>query len=239
MRTRVLRRVVGCALLVAALAAAVADVRVFARRGACAESYRTPGQGPDVAEREEFLKWYASQIRLNVPVVRGKAKVLIVEFRDFQCATCRLADEMLRPLLAQFGASHPGQVALVAKHFPLDPLCNPAAATGRHVSACESAAAFEMARKEGAGTAMENFLYGHLEELTPTMVRIGVRQVLGIADFDQRYKDVIGNVERDIALGRSLEVNAVPTLFVNGVRIRGGMPRELLRAVIDLELARR
>jgi hypothetical protein len=239
MRTRVLFRVVGCALSAVALVPAVAEVRVSAGRALSVEAYPIARQGADVAGREEFLKWYAAQNRFNVPVERGKAMVVVVEFMDFQCATCRLADEMLRPLLADFGASHPGQVALVVKHFPLDPLCNPAAATGRHVSACESAAAFEMARKQGAGAAMESFLYGHLEELTPTLVRAGVRQVLGITDFDQRYKNVIGNIERDIALGRTLEVNAVPTLFVNGVRLRGGAPREFLRAAIQLELARR
>ncbi len=221
------------AVAVAALLA-MGDVLVFGR-----QEPRPALARPTAAQRGEFLKWYRGQPRLTSPVDRGKARVLIVAFMDFQCATCRLMHETLGPLLVEYDRARPGQVAVAFKHFPLDPLCNPAVTKAVHIAGCESAVAFELARQKHSGAKMEDWLYDHLEALNPDTVRMGVRQVLGIQDFDRRYPIVVRDVERDIALGRAIGVDAVPTFFVNGVRIRGGVHQDLLGAVIDFELEHR
>ncbi len=129
-----------------------------------------PPQDP----RSEFERWYAAQPRVPIIVPSEGAKVLIVDFSDFQCPYCRQAFVSLKPIIAKYNAQAPNTVRLVLKDYPLESECNPnVQGGGPHPSACEAAVAVRLARGHNREDAMEEWLFSNQEGMTPDTVQEG------------------------------------------------------------------
>ncbi len=194
-----------------------------------------PPQYPPLTDqqRADFEKWWDVQPKVEVPIDRGTAKVLVVKFNDFQCPPCRLTYNEYRGILAKYTAT--GDVKYVLKHFPLDPECNPANAG--HQAACEAAAAYVLAKPKGTAEKLEAWLFANQPTLTPELVKQGAAQVGGIKDFDAQYAGALTQVKEDIGLGSKLEVRSTPTFYINGRKV-GGLTGQAFEAAIELELKR-
>ena len=184
-------------------------------------------------QRADFERWWDVQPKVDVPIDKGTAKVLVVKFNDFQCPPCRATYTEYRAILAKYTAT--GDVKYVLKHFPLDPECN--AANANHFAACEAAAAYVLAKPKGTAEKLEAWLFANQQELTPELVKKGAAQVAGIQDFDAQYKGAIGQFQEDIALANKLDVKSTPTFFINGRKV-GGLTGQAFEAAIELELKR-
>jgi uncharacterized membrane protein/protein-disulfide isomerase len=224
--TRDLRLLVSTpfALTVSALfvAGAIALVTLFPRPVTAATREAAPAPAPVVltAQQEtEFDRWYSSLPRVPIAVPNEGAKVLIVKFNDYQCPPCRMTYESYKPIIAKYQGQYPGKVKFVTKDYPLDPECNANAPQGQHQSACEAAVAVRLARMKKRGEAMEEWLFQNQPQLTPELVREGVKGVAGVTDFDAQYAAQLELVKGDISLGALLQVKGTPTFFINGVRI--------------------
>jgi uncharacterized membrane protein/protein-disulfide isomerase len=188
-------------------------------------------------QRSEFERWWDVQPQVAVPFQNDGAKVLIVEFADFQCPQCRVQYFALKPILDKYAAERPKDVKVILKQYPLNADCNPHVPSKMHAAACEAAAAVVMARSKGMFEKMQDWLFMHQEELSPTTVRGAVADVAKISDFDAQYPKAIQEVKTDAALGAALGVNSTPTFFINGKRIPGGgLPPQYFEAAIELEL---
>ncbi|MFS8609105.1 MAG: Na+/H+ antiporter NhaA [Gammaproteobacteria bacterium] len=144
-----------------------------------------------------------------------------MKFNDYQCPPCRLTYEQYKPVFAKYEAQYPGQVKFVTKDFPLEAECNPAAPGGRHFAACEAAVAVRLARAKGKATAMEEWIFANQPQLTPDLIREGVKSIAGVTDFDAQYAKTLELVRADAMLGQSLQVTGTPTFFINGRRYDG------------------
>jgi uncharacterized membrane protein/predicted DsbA family dithiol-disulfide isomerase len=188
-------------------------------------------------QRSEFERWWDVQPQVNVPFQNEGARVLIVEFADFQCPQCRVQYFALKPILDKYAAERPKDVKVILKQYPLNSDCNPHVPTKMHVAACDAAAAVVMARSKGLFEKMQDWLFMHQEELSPATVRGAAADVAQISDFDAQYPKAIQEVKTDTALGSALGVNSTPTFFINGKRIPGGgLPPQYFEAAIELEL---
>jgi protein-disulfide isomerase len=163
------------------------------------------------------------------------APVAIVEFSDLQCSFCKGMAGVLRDeIMTQYS----NRARLVFKNFPLPqihPWAMPAALLGRciykrygddgfwnyekWIFGNQAAITAESFKDKTAAYAKENKLDG--AQLAACMER-------------QETKDA---VERDVSEGASLQVNATPTLFINGRRMVGNQGAALLKQTIDGELA--
>jgi protein-disulfide isomerase len=143
--------------------------------------------------------------------------------------------ESYKPIIAKYQGQYPGKVKFVTKDYPLEPECNSNAPSGQHLAACEAAVAVRLARAKKRGEAMEEWLFQNQGQMTPDLVREGVKGVAGVTDFDAQYASQLELVKGDIALGALLQVKGTPTFFVNGVRIPIVKP-EFFDAVIAYEL---
>jgi protein-disulfide isomerase len=186
-------------------------------------------------QQSEFERWYTSLPRVPVAVPNDGAKVLIVKFNDYQCPPCRMTYESYKPIIAKYQGQYPGKVKFVTKDYPLEPECNSNAPSGQHLAACEAAVAVRLARAKKRGEAMEEWLFQNQAQMTPDLVREGVKGVAGVTDFDAQYASQLELVKGDIALGALLQVKGTPTFFVNGVRIPIVKP-EFFDAAIAYEL---
>ncbi len=233
------------AVVVLFAAGAVGAVILSARdtvaaEGALATSIAQAAAASQQNQQSEFERWYSAQPRVPLIVPNDGAKVLIVDFSDFQCPYCRQAWIALKPVIDRYNGQQPNTVKLVMKDFPLDSKCNANVQNGGpHPSACDAAVAVRLATAKGKGEALEAWFFSeHQQEMTPGNVRTWARDVGGVTDFDAKYASTIEAVKGDIAFGHTLQVNATPTMFINGVKIPGVLRPEYYAQAIDIELHR-
>jgi uncharacterized membrane protein/protein-disulfide isomerase len=220
---------------------AVSAVAFFPREGSAAAGAAPAqaGQGPTQDQRSEFERWYAAQPRVPLIVPAEGAKVLIVDFSDFQCPYCRQAFVALKPLIAKYNAQAAGTVRLVLKDYPLDSECNVNVQNGGpHPAACEAAVAVRLAKVKNREDAMEEWLFSNQPAMTPDSVRQAARDVGQVTDFEAKYAPTLELIKGDIAFGKSLGVQATPTIFINGVKIAGVLAPQYFDQAIAIELQR-
>jgi uncharacterized membrane protein/protein-disulfide isomerase len=187
-------------------------------------------------QRTEFERWWDVQPRsASFPYDNQGAKVLIVEFADFQCPQCRVQYIALKPVFDAYAESK--DVKVVMKQYPLNSDCNSFVPTRMHNAACDAAAAAVMARSKGQFEKMQDWLFMHQDQLSPSTIRDALTDITGIKDFDAQKDKALQEVKTDISIGSSLQVNSTPSFFVNGKRIPGGgLPPQYFKEAIELEL---
>ncbi len=195
---------------------------------------------PEVTQdqRSELERFMASAPRVPLVVPNEGAKVLVVKFADYQCPACGQAFLAYKPIIAKYAASHPGQVKVVHKDFPLNPNCNAAVRTMLHPWACDAAVAVRLARGRNRGDQLEDYLYANQKDITAESLRKAAVDVGQVTDFDAKYAATLELVKSDIAMGQQLKVNQTPTFFINGVKVDGAWAPQFFDQAIAYELAR-
>jgi Na+/H+ antiporter NhaA len=166
--------------------------------------------------------------------VRGAldARVTLVEYGDFECPYCGMAEPVVRELLRDFG-----EVRYVWRHVPLSDV---------HPHAQLAAEAAEAAGEQGMFWEMHDLLLGHQDSLRFGDL-VGYAEELGldVDRFASRLQDHAdaGRVAEDVDSADLSGVSGTPTFFINGRRHYGAYDIETLSAAVRLagasELARR
>ena len=157
-------------------------------------------------------------IDLAVPVdprrdhIRGPAKapVTVVEYGDFECPYCGLAEPVIREILADYG-----DVRYVWRHLPLNDV---------HPHAQLAAEGAEAAAAQGKFWEMHDQLLEHQGALTAEDL-IGYAGELGL-DVDRFARYLAGDagmarIDEDVDSADLSGVSGTPTFFVNGKRHHG------------------
>jgi len=161
--------------------------------------------------------------------IRGpeKAPVTVVEYGDFECPYCGLAEPAVRELLRDFG-----DVRYVWRHLPL---------TDVHPHAQLAAEATEAAAQQGAFWNMHDLLLEHQGALSIRDL-IGYAASLGLDTerFTADLRKHVGSarVAEDTDSADLSGVSGTPTFFVNGMRHYGAYDIETLSKAVKLALAR-
>ena len=156
---------------------------------------------------------------------RTEAAVLIEEFGDFECPYCGAVQGTLRELDVRY----PDHLRFVFRHYPLD----------FHAHAAGAARAAFAAQQQDQFWAYHDLLFANAErlgadDLAGYAAQIGLDAARFAADRDGEDADAA--IGRDIARGRRLGVEGVPTFFVNGRRVTGAASVIAFADVIDAEL---
>lgn len=168
-------------------------------------------------------------IDLQVPVdptydhVRGPvdASVTLVEYGDFACGYCGLAEHVARAELAD-----DDDLRFVWRHLPLDDI---------HPTARRAAQASEAAGAQGQFWAMHDLLLAdqgshQLDDLVEHARSLNL-------DVDRFVADLVGGtfagrVDRDLQSADLSDVAGTPTFFVNGRRHEGAYDQASLKAAV-------
>jgi protein-disulfide isomerase len=160
------------------------------------------------------------------------AKVVVVEYADLQCPSCRRLSEVVRGLLPDYP-----QVRFVYREFPLTQIhawALTAAVGGRCIYHKNPAAFWTYA----------DYIYDHQDQISAgniweTVLAQGVAAGYDEGSFKACMADPAMKTEIDKSIneGITLKIANTPTVFVNGRRLVGG-EREGLVQYIDFELAR-
>jgi protein-disulfide isomerase len=162
------------------------------------------------------------------------APVVLVQFSDFECPVCKTEATMLRQNLI---SAYPTQVRLYAKEFPLDsihPWARPAAIAGRCV----------FRQNPSSFWSYYDWVFAHQADITAANLKDKVMEwAKGEKEVDvlqlgqcMDNKSTEAEVNKNVEEGRALQINATPTLFVNGRRIPQAIDWTNLRNIIDFEI---
>jgi protein-disulfide isomerase/uncharacterized membrane protein len=182
-----------------------------------------------IVEDPDFVRWHYQQQPVHdlapgeAPVYVGDAEArnTVVAFIDFQCPACKSARDALQAVMEK----RPGQLRIDYRHFPLDLACNPELPRSAHPAACRASFALEAARVAGGAEGyrqMRALLYARHNQVESAAYMEWAKELgLDVGAFSAALRSdaVRARIGADIELGRSLGVEAIPVLFLNGRRV--------------------
>jgi protein-disulfide isomerase len=163
----------------------------------------------------------------------ANAPITIAMFSDFQCPICKEEAQILR---ANLQKTFPTQVRLYFLDFPLDTIHNwarTAAIAGRCVYKQNPAAFwdyFDWVYDSQQAIGLDNF--NSKLQVFATTKKLDGMQLGRCVDSKASEPDV----DRTVTEGRSLQVSATPTMFMNGRKLEGGLPWTTIETLINIEL---
>jgi protein-disulfide isomerase len=151
------------------------------------------------------------------------AKVVLVEFSDFQCPWCRTMASRLREARERFG----GDFAVVYRHYPI---------VRTHPFARKAAIASECAAEQGRFEQMHDALFESADSIGAfAWARFAIRA--GLADTNAFTVCMESDraslvLQRDSIAAAELGVRGTPTSLINGVRFAGALDQATLDSLI-------
>ena len=205
-----------------------AQIRDHLERRAAPEAARKYVQElRQLAKVEVLIEQPRTQVEATGPT-RGPADaaVTIIEFSDYQCPFCRRAEPTVEQMLAQYE----GKVRFVFRHFPLDRI-HPQARGAAEAAAC--------AAEQGKFWEYHAALFADGAQLDragldAAATKTGLDGAAFKACVDERKTQAL--VEADLKAGEAAGVSGTPAFFINGIPLRGALPIDDFKKVIDAEL---
>src|SRR3989344_9382158 len=157
-----------------------------------------------------------------------EAKVVIVEFSDFECPACRAANPIVKEITKEYG----DKILFAYRHFPL---------VATHKYALKAAEAAEAAGEQGKFWEYLDILFENQENLkTDDLKKYAQDLGLDIKKFEEalnsgKFKD---KVTSDMDDGENLGVSSTPTFFINEQMHKGVLPYDQFKELIEKELAK-
>ncbi len=179
----------------------------------------------------------------NDPYYGNKdAKLVIVEFSDFECPFCKKAALQVKKVLS----GYKDRIKLVFKNFPLHTECNAAVKRDVHPNACRLAKMAECAFRQDKFWVMHDLIFDRQEKIKHKKLdsEIFTSLVDGAGldkdDFNRCMSDgsVLLSIKEDTLWGKKLKISSTPTFVINGVRFNGSFKPLILRRIIEIELER-
>ncbi len=152
--------------------------------------------------------------------------LVIVEFSDFECPFCSRVNPTIKQVLETYG----DDVQVQFRNQPLS----------FHKNAMPAAKAALAAHRQGKFWEMHDKLFENQKALSADDLTRYARELnLDEQKFasDMQSPEVAAMIEKDQADANRVGARGTPTLFVNGVPIRGAQPFPAFQTVIDKELA--
>lgn len=167
---------------------------------------------------------------LKVPVsahdhIRGnaEAKLILVEYGDYQCPFCAQAHPIILKLLESFG----NKLKFVFRNFPL---------TQIHPMADAAAQTAEFAGAHQQFWPMHDLIYDNQANLSPALLFELAKQLkLSDSDLEVALKNSLyqSKVKDDFMSGIQSGVNGTPTFFINGQHYKGEYSFEGLSEALE------
>lgn len=183
----------------------------------------------------EKPKNYKVKIDIGKSVLRGnkKARVMVLEFSDYQCPFCGKVQPAVKALQKKYGA----RVVFSYKHLPL----------AFHKEAKPAANAVECAREQGKFEVYHQYLFTVKDHLRDNDLKKYARKfkIRNLQQFDQCVdsKKYFQQVAGDLEQAKQLSINGTPTFIIGrydsatntleGEVASGALPKEAFIKLIN------
>lgn len=156
----------------------------------------------------------------NYTYGNASASAYLVEFSDFECPACGAFE----PAVEQIREKYKDKLQFIYRQFPLP----------QHPFAEKAAIAAEAAGKQGKFWEMHDELFANQDKLSDDTINEIVKKLN--LDADQFTKSIADPAIKDIVLqdkadGNALGVDATPTFYLNGKKLRLASPLNLVTEV--------
>ena len=155
-----------------------------------------------------------------------EAKIVLIEFSDFECPYCSKAAVDVKNILN----AYPGNVRLIYKQFPLS----------MHSHAKLAAIASLAAGDQGKFWQMHDLLFANFRRLSRENIllwanRLGLDMNRFTADLGSSKYDAA--IAKDMHDGESAGVYGTPAFFINGKLYNGPMEFNKVKPILDAEIS--
>jgi len=153
------------------------------------------------------------------------AKLTLIEYSDFQCPYCSKHVPTIEKILQDYK----GKVRVVFRHFPLS----------FHANAQKAAEAAECAGEQGKFWEMHDKMFADQSALSIDNLKSDARTLgLNTSKFNDcldsgKYTD---KVKKQMAEGSAGGVTGTPATFVGDQLVKGAVPYETFKAVVESKL---
>lgn len=158
------------------------------------------------------------------------AKVVVIEYGDFQCGACRQVHPQLKSSVEKYS----DHVAFIYRHFPI---------TQSHPNAFAAAAAAEAAGMQGKYWEMHDTIYEHQDEWSSAspsdrnQVFKAYATKLGLNESqfadDMAKPETVKKIKFDMELARINKVSGTPTIYINGTAVSLSSADSINKAIED------
>ncbi len=160
------------------------------------------------------------------------AKVVLVEFADFQCPACGQMAITIKRLKQEYG----DRVLFVYKNYPLDQNCNPNINRKMHEYSCTIAVMARCAGSFGKFWPYYDLAFARQNEASEEKAKMWGREV-GLSENDMtnclNSADKYSKLQDDIKAGDKVGVQGTPALFLNGRSVINAHDYETLKIEIE------
>jgi protein-disulfide isomerase len=199
--------------------------RDFTSLGAPPEKKKVSSNGPKPPPIGKTV--WKVLVRDSDPTIGpANAPLTVVAFSEFQCPYCAKGTAVLQRIIEEYGEN----VRVVFKNFPLP----------FHKDAMLASEAALAAHAQGKFWDMHDLLFENQRALDKeSLVQYATK--LGL-DMDRFNVDLESHawrtaVERQMVDGRNAGVKGTPNFFINGRVVKGAVPFDSMKEVLDEELA--
>ncbi|PIX62536.1 disulfide bond formation protein DsbA [Candidatus Uhrbacteria bacterium CG_4_9_14_0_2_um_filter_41_50] len=157
----------------------------------------------------------------------NKAKVILIEYSDFECPYC----ERHHPTMQQIYDTYGDDIAWVYRHFPLS----------FHPDAEPAALASECAAEQGKFWEYADDLFTNQDSLGDDLyLQLAADLGLDVDQFtdcydSEKYADKLAS---DYNSGVDAGVTGTPATYVNGQKVSGAVPYETFQTIIESYLTK-
>lgn len=161
--------------------------------------------------------------------VRGneKAPVTVIEYSDIQCPYCARFHATMKQVMENYD----GKVKWIFRHFPL----------GFHAMARKSALAAECAGEQKKFWEFTDLLYANQGSLSDDYLNTAANEIgLDTAKFSKCLSDekYASKVDSDTEAGKAAGITGTPASIINGQVVKGALPYEDIKKIIDQIIAK-
>ena len=188
---------------------------------------------PHIKQRREILKY--TKIKFNPYRIKGNllgsenAGVVIELYSDYVCPLCYINNIMLHR-----AAKELSNIKIVHHNYPFDKVCNPYIQVNMHPNACFMSKGAIAARAQGNYWEMSSLLYENqpkdFDAMLKLVDKLGLDKGKFKTDFDS--KATTTELSEEINNAENLDINATPTMFINGEKIVGIKPYYELKEIL-------
>ena len=191
-------------------------------------------------QKKEILKY--SKIKVNPYRIDGNllgndnADVVIELYSDYVCPLCYINNIMLHQATKEFK-----NIKIMHHNYPFDKECNPYIIVNMHPNACFMSKGAIAARNQNNYWGMSSLLYENqpknMEQMLKLADKLGFDKEKFIKDFNNPL--TAKEINNEINTADELEIDATPTMYINGEKIVGVKPYYKLKEILIKNGAKR
>lgn len=195
---------------------------------------------PHIKRKNEILKY--NKIKYNPYRVKGNilgnpdGEVVIELYSDFVCPLCYINNIMIHQAAKEYK-----NIRVNHHNVPFDKECNPYLTIDMHPKACFMSKVAIAAGLQGNYWEMNSLLYENrpkdIEKATELAKQINLDTTKFIKDLQS--KETANEIRRELDEAEELEIDATPTMFINGEKIVGVKAYSNLKEILIKHGAKR